>query len=189
MLLSFSQKVKYSEQEMNYIHVLDNFKQYLSRSIKDRVSLADSEQLSFIAEHFLFLNIKPDSAKGKKIDLATLNSLQLNALRQNLNDLYNYFKNDSSTKLLENLEATPVRLSANKFIYTKLSAFQKDNTMEICDRRNPTRILFYILFIPALNNINPAPKIWSWVMVFKLDKILFRSATGEEGYEYLFNMH
>ena len=31
------------------------------------------------------------------------------------------------------------------------------------------------------------PRIWSWTLMYKFGKYMFKSVTGEEGYEYIFS--
>lgn len=80
-----------------------------------------------------------------------------------------------------------IRISHNTSIYKRLTDFQKENTFVLYDERLPDSAISYILFIPPLKNIIDDTRIWSWTLMFKFGKHEFKSVTGEEGYEYIFN--
>ena len=82
------------------------------------------------------------------------------------------------------MKAIPVRLSNDKCIYDKLTVFQKENTFIYFDDRHPEKVLGYMLFIPRIKNVMPAPRIWSWILQFRFGLWNFKAVTGEEGLEY-----
>lgn len=81
----------------------------------------------------------------------------------------------------------PIRLSHDTSIYKRLTDFQKENTFILYDRRFPDKTLSYVLFISPLNHILDDTRIWSWTLMFKFGKYIFKSVTGEERYEYIFD--
>ena len=72
-------------------------------------------------------------------------------------------------------------------VYKRLSVYQQENTFVLYDNRSPHTILSYVLFIPPVKNMLTSTRIWSWTLQFKFGKYLFKSVTGEEGYEYIFS--
>ena len=88
--------------------------------------------------------------------------------------------------LAENISAAPVRFADDKSVYNDLSSFQKENTLVFFDKRSPKKIIGYILFMPPVAKVISEPRIWSWTLTFQYGKYMFRSVTGEEGYEYIF---
>lgn len=81
----------------------------------------------------------------------------------------------------------PIRLSTDTFIYKRLTKFQKENTYVLYDKRTPSKTPGYILFIPPVKDRVAEGRIWSWTLEFKFGKYMFKSVTGEEGYEYIFS--
>ena len=108
-------------------------------------------------------------------------------LKSELNSLYQFLQERENIKLAENLSAQQLRLRSDTSIYNRLTNFQKENTLIFFDKRSPEKILGYVLFMPPMKNLIASPKIWSWTLMFKFGKFVFRSITGEEGYEYIFS--
>ncbi len=136
-----------------------------------------------------------DVAKSKLYSLLFLNSKisddSINHIAYNksvdmeLDQFYQYLLNQNDDKLIQHLKLVPFRKKKNE-IYQQLTSFQKENAFVYFDDRNPEKILCYILFIPKVKNIE-GPKIWSWTLMYKFGKFVFRSVDGKEGEEYLFS--
>jgi hypothetical protein len=108
-------------------------------------------------------------------------------LQSDLKGFYRYFQEREDKLIIENLTIIPLRLSSDTFIYNRLTKFQKENTFVFFDKRNPQATLGYVLFVPPIQNMISEPRIWSWTLLFKFGKYMFKSATGEVGYEYIFS--
>ena len=104
-----------------------------------------------------------------------------------MNDLFNFLQKYEKDHIIEYLTLIPIRLRNDTFIYKGLTNFQKTNTFILFDKRFPDRTLSYILFFSPLKNVIDSPRIWSWTLMFKFGKYIFKSVTGEEGYEYIFS--
>ena len=180
---AFSQNVKYTAEEKTEIKIFYDFKDYVLQSIRNNSDINDSAYLKYILSNYLFLDVKSDS-------LDMLNNLtkeKLGALRKTVNSLFEFLMQAENKKTAANLEAIPSRLSPDKNIYNRFTTFQKNNTLVFFDKRTPNKTLGYILYLPVIKNISTTTKIWSWTLAFKLGQYYFISATGEEGYEYLFD--
>ncbi len=112
---------------------------------------------------------------------------KMDNLKSAVNSFYRYVQEREDQKLGENLKAIPIRFSPDKCIYKKLTAFQRDNTLVFYDRRQPKKVLGYMLVMPAMKGVITKPKIWSWTLVFQFGKYVFQSVTGQLGYEYMFS--
>ena len=185
-LTSFSQKARYTVNEEKEIDLFNHFKNYIVSSINKKEDFSDSAHLEYMVQNFFFINLKTDSLNRDQINLNEINSEKMLYLKKSVSDFFNYFINNKNEKLAENLTAVPIRLSKDTFIFNRLNKFQKENTLVFFDKRYPEKTIGYLLFIPAIKNINPQTKIWSWSLGFKFGKFYFTSLTGEEGYEYMF---
>ena len=183
---SFSQKARYTVNEEKEINLFNHFKNYIVSSINKKEDFSDSAHLEYMVQNFFFINLKADSLNRDQINLNEINTEKMLYLKKSVSDFFNYFINNKNEKLAENLTAVPIRLSKDTFIFNRLNKFQKENTLVFFDKRHPEKTIGYLLFIPAIKNINPETKIWSWSLGFKFGKFYFTSLTGEEGYEYMF---
>lgn len=176
---------EYTDNQKNSITIFTEFTKYLRNSIHDKIDITDTFQLKYQLLNFLFANTKLDSS-NKKLSISELNESQLTALRYELKLFYRFLQETKNKSLIENITVMPAEKYKDKFIYNRLTDFQKQNTFIFYDKRFPDRILGYLLIIPPINNIISAPRIWSWTLIYKFGKFVFRSITGEEGQEYLF---
>lgn len=183
---TYSQKRNLTTNEKNSIQVFDDFLKFLKNSIHNRTDISDSADLNVIISRYVFTNSTLDSSNKKNLDINKLGVDQLNNLKTELNSFYQYLQEREHQNLTAYLTALPIRLSTDSFVYKKLTSFQKQNTFIYYDKRFPRKTLGYILFIPPLNNLIAAPKIWSWTLEFKFGRFVFKSVTGKEGYEYIF---
>lgn len=184
---SYAQNVKYTSYEKEEIKLFNDFKNYITSCIRNKYDITDSVRLNYILSNYVFINAKVDSSRLAQSILHNLTPQQLNSLKETVNTFYRFLQERENKKLSENLVAIPTRVSTDKCIYDRLTAFQKNNTLIFFDKREPTKILGDILFIPAIKNVTSSSKIWSWTLVFKFGKFMFKSITGEEGYEYMFS--
>ncbi len=183
----FSQKKNYTAYEIKSIDVFNDFTNHLNKCIKNKSGITDTLELKYIVSHYLFLNSKLDTVKQNDVDINNLPGEKLDHLRRELNSFYQYLQERENISLAENLAVIPGRLSPDDSIFKQLTSFQKENTFVFFDKRSPEKILGYILFMPPTKNLITTPKIWSWTLLFKFGKFVFRSVTGEEGYEYIFS--
>lgn len=187
MLVSFScgSQNKYSERDEAYSKLLDSFTDYIKNSVKDRKDIIDSSHLKHIALNYLFVDSKLDSSDVANLKSSELSNEKINILKNQLKSFRNFLFSENN--LAKNLKAMPIRLMKDKIVYNELSSFQKENTWALYDSRSPEKSLVYILFIPPVERVISAPRIWSWVLTFQYGKYLFKSVTGEEGHELIFS--
>ena len=183
---SFSQKARYTVNEEKEINLFNHFKNYIVSSINKKTDFTDSAHFEYMLQNFFFINLKADSLNRGPINLNEINCEKLLFLKKSVSDLFNYFINNRKEKLAENISAIPMRISKDTFIFNRFNKFQKENSLVFFDKRHPEKTIGYLLFIPAIKNINPQTKLWSWSLGFKFGKFYFTSLTGEEGYEYMF---
>jgi hypothetical protein len=182
---AFSQNMKYSAKEKTEIKIFNDFKDFVLQSILSNSDINDSAHLKYILSHYLFIDVKSDS-------LDILNNVKdekLDNIRKTVNDFFDFLMRTKNKKNAANLTVIPSRLSPDKNIYNRFTSFQKNNSLVFYDKRTPDKMLGYILFLPVIKGISTITKIWSWTLGFKLGQYYFISATGEEGYEYLFGQN
>lgn len=169
LLISFScsSQNNYSEKEKKLIDLFKSFTDY----IKTKTDITDSTQLKYLMEDYLFVDAKIPS--NEKIEV----------LKKQVKTFYNFLKKEN---LAENISAVPVRFADDKSVYNDLSSFQKENTLVFFDKRSPKKIIGYMLFMPRVAKVISEPRIWSWTLLYQYGKYMFKSVTGEEGYEYIF---
>lgn len=181
-----SQTKDYSKAEKKSISVFNSFISYIKKCMTDKTNITDPDGLKQTLS-YLFTNSKLDTANtSEMLDLNELPSEKMKNLKTELNSLYRYLQEREDQKLVENLRAIPMRLSADTCIYNKLTSFQQKNTLVFYDMRQPRKTLGYLLIMPAMKGITSEPKIWSWTLVFQFGKYVFQSVTGPLGYEYIF---
>jgi hypothetical protein len=176
-----------TNQEKRFISVFNGFTGYISSCIKNNTDVNDTPSIKYILLNFLFIDKNLDSAKIYQLKENELSTKQLNNLQSDLKGFYRYFQEREDKLIIENLTIIPLRLSSDTFIYNRLTKFQKENTFVFFDKRNPQATLGYVLFVPPIKNMISEPRIWSWTLLFKFGKYMFKSATGEVGYEYIFS--
>lgn len=181
-----AQLSQHKTNEKQSMEVFQNFISHITERIKNKSGLTDSAELKFILSHYLFTNSGIDTADKNNINLNDLTTDKLDVLKRELNSFYQFLQERQNINLAENIVAQQLRLRSDTSIYSKLTDFQKENTLIFFDRRSPDKILGYLLFMPPSKNLITTPKIWSWTLMFKFGKFVFRSVTGEEGYEYMF---
>ncbi len=182
-----SQKKAMSVDEQNSIHLFNDFLKYMVTTESKKEDLSDNAHLKYILLYYLFNNKKLDSSNQTTLGKDEINSEQLKTLNRVLNDFYNFFQAHEKEHILEELTLMPIRLSHDTYVYKKLTDFQKENTFILYDKRFPDTTICYVLFFPPVKRIIDKSRIWSWTLEFKFEKYLFRSVTGEEGYEYIFS--
>jgi hypothetical protein len=182
-----SQTANYNSQEKQEVSVFNDFKNYVYSCIIHKYDITDSARLNYIVSNYIFINSRPDSSQPIQRMFNNLTPTQFYQLKETLNTFYQFLQGTQNQNPSSNLVAIPARLSNDKFIYNRLTSFQKNNTLVFFDKEEPTKTLGYMLFIPPIKNIESTTKIWSWTLLFKFGKFMFRSSTGEEGYEYLFS--
>ena len=182
------QKAEFAVNEKSEIKLFNEFKNYLVSHINQNKDFFDSSNFNYVIEKYFFTNTQKDSVENGKANILKIPPQKLDLLKRTVNDFYNYFMGHKNENLAENLSAIPIRISKDTFIFNRLTAFQKENTFVFFDKRKPDQTLGYMLFIPPIKNINSKTKIWSWSLGFKFGKFYFTSLTGEEGYEYMFDI-
>ena len=184
----YSQKAQhFTSKEEKCIKVFNGFTNYIKNCIKNKTDITDSSSIKYILLNFLFIDKKLDSTGITQLKENELSTEQLINLKSEFKSFYRYFQERENNLLIENLTIIPSRVSSDTFIYNRLTTFQKENTFVFYDKRNPKATLGYILFVPPIKNIITEPRIWSWTLLFKFGKYMFKSATGEVGYEYIFS--
>ncbi len=183
----FAQGTSQRLYEKNSIQVFNDFISYINKCIKKKSDLNDTVELKYILSRYLFTNSKIDTTNSNEVKLNDLSVEKIDHLKSELNSLYQFLQERENIKLAENLSAQQLRLRSDTSIYNRLTNFQKENTLIFFDKRSPGKILGYVLFMHPINNLIASPKIWSWTLMFKFGKFVFRSVTGEEGYEYIFS--
>jgi uncharacterized protein YcfL len=171
-------------QESNYTEKEKSFVQLFHRFINDVQKNADSTGLKYFLLNYLFINSKLDTSDVQHVNFTEIKNEQRQVLGRQLKTFSDYIMNHSG--LETNMEARPARFGADKNIYNALTAFQKENTLVFYDKRSPEKVIGYMLFMPPVNKIIKEPRIWSWTLTYQLGKYMFRSVTGEDGYEYIF---
>lgn len=183
----FSQNKKYTPYEKECMTLFNDYISYMKNAMRNNVSIRDSLHLKYVIVHYLFFNSKLDTAKLATTSSGSATAEKLNILKKELNTFYQFLLEREKKSLAQNLTAMPLRLSSDKYIYNRLTSFQKKNTFILYDKRTPGHTLGYMLFMPPEKNIIAEPRIWSWTLMFKFGKYMFKSVTGEEGYEYMFS--
>ena len=179
---AFSQNMKYTAAEKTEIKIFNDFKNYVLQCVRNSYDINDFEHLNYILSHYLFIDVKTDS----EIVLNHLSEQKLGTLRKNINSFFEFLRQVDKEKISANLIVLPSRLSPDKNIYSHFTSFQQKNSLVFFDKRSPAKTLGYILFLPVMKGISSTTKIWSWTLSFELGHYYFISATGEEGYEYMF---
>lgn len=184
---SYSQQGQhFTSEELKCMKVFYSFASCVKNNIKNNSQITDSSKLKYFLINYLFVDKKLDT-EVTQLKENELNKEQLITLKLQLKELYQYFQERENISLIENLEILPIRLSTDTFIYNRLTAFQKENSFIFFDKRIPKETLGYVLFIPSIKDLIKEPRIWSWTLMFQFGKFIFRSATGEEGHEFIFS--
>lgn len=179
-------KSNYTPKEISCLKVFNEFTGHIKNLINNNEDIDNTSELKYILLNYLFVNSKLDSSKTSEIASNELSADQLNSLKKQLKTFFKFLQEREDKNLAENLTSVPFRLSNDKSIYNNLSSFQKENTFIFFDKRYPKKTLGYILFVPALNKIVSTPRIWSWTLTYQYGRYMFKSVTGEEGYEFIF---
>jgi hypothetical protein len=182
-----SQKEGISVNEQKSINLFNDFINYLVSTNNKKEDIADNAHLKYVLLHYVFTNKRLDSSNQTTISNSELTPGQVKSLKKEMNDFFNFIQEHEKDHLIENLTLIPIRLSHDTSTYKRLTDFQKENTFILYDKRFPDTALSYILFISPLKNILDNTRIWSWTLMFKFGKYVFKSVTGEEGYEYIFS--
>ena len=165
---------KISAKENEYISLTRQFISY----IKDNPGITDSAHIKFILLHYIFVDKRLDSTT-ERLQPNELTNDQLVSLRKQLHSFSDFIqKND--------VDAIDAKVAKDTYIYNNLTTFQKENTVALIDKRFGN-ILAYILIMPPKERVLSTPRIWSWTLTLQQGKYMFRSVTGEDGYEYIFN--
>ena len=182
-----SQNKTVTVSEQKNINLFNDFINYVISAVHKKEDINDTAHLRYIVLNYVFTNKQPDSTDQSTPNNSALTADQLKSLKKELNIFYTFLQQHEKDDLATNLTLMPVRLSHNTFIYDKLTNFQKENTFILYDKRFPGKAISYVLFIPAVKNIIRNERIWSWTLLFKFGRYMFKSLTGEEGYEYIFS--
>ena len=174
-----SQSTDLSAYENECVTAFNNFTKTLASFVKFNQTNSFGDAAKSKLYPFLFINYPvsdehSDNTSGSK-----------RPADKELDQFYQYFLNQRDQEVLEHLKIIPFRKKKND-IYDALTNFQKDNTFVFFDDRKPEKILSYVLFIPKIKDID-GPKIWSWTLMYKFGKFVYRSVEGKEGEEYLFS--
>lgn len=186
VLISFSVSAQ-TVNERKYIALFNDFTGYIQTAVKNKTEISNDSEIKKILLNYLFSHTRLDSSDAFHIKPGEINNEQLNCVKSQLKVFSRFFQERGNNKLLENISATPIRFGKDKYIYSKMSKFQKENTLVFFDKRHPEKILGYMLFIPATAKVINFPRIWSWTLTYQYGKYMFRSVTCEDGYEYIFN--
>lgn len=167
--------------EKTYVSHFENFIQALAVADINNENITDSFHLKHLLLSYLFAGTMLDSS-NKNLSAKELNSEKLLSVKKQLKTFSAFIQTRKGY-----INALPIRLWSNKSVYHQLSDFQQKNTLVFFDKRSPGKILGYLLFIPPLDKVIAAPRIWSWILTFQYGKYMFHSVTGEDGYEYMFS--
>ncbi len=170
--------------EKRHIEIFKNFINYMTKCIQNKRDVTTIEELQYIASHFVVVNAKKDSSSGSF--LTYLDSSQLATLRRSISAFYQFFQ-ERIFHSADSVLALPLRLYGDARLYNRLSEFQKKNTLVFFDKSHMSTPIGYVLLLPSVSGITNIDMIWSWVLEYKFGKFIFVSATGQEGYEYLFS--
>ena len=182
-----SQTKMVTSNEQKSIDLFNGFINYLVSTNNKKEDIADNAHLKYVLLHYVFTNKQLDSSNQTTLSNNELTPDQIRNLKKDLNDFFNFLQENQRDHFTENLTLIPIRLSHDTSIYKRLTDFQKENTFVLCDKRFPDKTLGYVLVISPLKNSITNPRIWSWTLTFKFGKYVFKSVTGEEGYEYIFS--
>lgn len=195
--LAFCQAERLTEDERRYVSLFNEFRSALqakfgrptyvieglekatdtgNRSSQTSQSNRDSTTVDFIVHNYMFyflFSSKDSSAKA-------FDSI---AARQELYGLWTFIKERGA----QNFTAKPLRLCKDRYVYEKLSRFQRENTLAVIDKNKPDQILLYMLFIPGKLIKATKPKIISWKLMYTRGIYLFQDISGNEGMEVLFD--
>jgi len=182
-----SQNKTVTVSEQKNINLFNDFINYVISAVHKKEDIADTAHLRYIVLNYVFTNTQFDSSDKTTINNNELSEDRFKSLKKELNIFYTFLQQYEKDHLATNLTLMPIRLSHDTFIYGRLTSFQKENTFILYDKRFPGKAISYVLFIPAVKNIIGNGRIWSWTLLFKFGKYMFKSLTGEEGYEYIFS--
>lgn len=169
LLLSFScrsQGQNYTDKEKKFISLFTSFSNYVKNNPIDSTAV----------KHIILNYIFSGSKAGE------LNPEQSVALEKQLKTFRTFLKDKNP----EDISSMPVRLAEDKTVPAAMSIFQKENCLIYFDKHDAGKIFGYILFMPPVKGVVTEPRIWSWILTYQFGKYMFRSVTGEEGYEYIF---
>ena len=89
-------------------------------------------------------------------------------------------------KEIDQISTTPLRLCKDKYIYDRLTPFQKKNTFAVIDSKFPDKVFAYLLFVPTNFAKADTPRIMSWTLGYTLGVYYFEDMLGKKGMEFLF---
>lgn len=172
--------------EEKCIKIFKNFHDFIKHDNMNNLDITSDSSLNYILLNYLFIDRKLDSTQNSQLGDNVFKKGELERFKRELLDYFRYFQEKSDTAFIDNIDIIPLRLSKDTFIYDRMTEFQKANTYVLYDKRNPEKILFYLLFIPPIKDYINEPRIWSWKLGYEYGKFIFTSPNGEEGYEHLF---
>lgn len=104
------------------------------------------------------------------------------SISSHIQNFYTFFEGRD----FNNIVIKPLRICEGKYIFNKLSQFQKTTTFAIIDKNDDQKILGYVLFIPAELIKSKRPRIMSWNLQYAFGVYYFEDFLGKKGMEFLF---
>ena len=171
---------------------LDSLKLYVNQYPTVLVDSSNENEDSVKANKLKYLEaIQKDTAKAKAIlntffilNDGNVNKTDTSKLTGKLLEFYSSFNKEN----INFLKVKPLRFISDKYVYDRLTKFQKENTFVLVDNRKPEKILYYLLIIPtsALKSIESTPKFLSWELIYVNGNFYFQDLWGNYGLETLF---
>ena len=172
--------------EQQCIKVFRDFSNYIQRNKMNGSDITDDKSINHILLNYLFIDRQLDSTRSSQSGDKIFKEGELITFKRELLDYTRFFQENSDSAIIDNIDIIPLRLSHDTFIYDRMTNFQKANTYVLYDKRNPEKILFYLLFIPTIKDYINEPRIWSWKLGYEYGKFIFTAPNGEEGHEHIF---
>lgn len=174
----------YTPAEKEYLNLFDAYRSHIDTCISKNVNVLDTVEMKKVLLNYIYANVRLDTMNTRQFNIRELSDQQMKSFKDQFMSFYRFLAERQRDEIVKHLTAIPVRLSKDKCIYDKLTAFQKQNTFIYFDDRHPEKVLGYMLFIPRIKDVMSAPRIWSWILLFKSGFWAFKAVTGEEGMEY-----
>ncbi len=183
----YSQKSSYTSQEHVYDKLFLDYKQFLVKQIQTKEEIFDTASLKFVLLNYLVSDFPLDSTDERHFKAKEIPEENFKTFKEEYLTSIQFFAERNKDHFMDHLQALPIRLSTEKYIYQRLTDFQKQNTFVFFDDRHPNQPLGFMLFIPSVPNKLNSPRIWSWTLEFAFGVWAFKSPMGLVGVEYLFS--
>lgn len=139
-------------------------------SLRLRNAHADTADIKYLLSNYIFPIDFPVDYVNTGNTISSTEKFKIAYVE--ITDLYTFLGNNG----IINIEIKPLRLSGHdydKYIYNRLSEFQKENTFILFNKNSPEKVLNYILFIPAKTIKSSTPRILSWKLGYSFGRFYF----------------